>query len=82
MYPSVHLPILPAFREALIEIRTDDALIQFRSTDVFHTVQGVLMRVVFDEAEAARCLLESVEAHDETLNLTTPEEMVSMCVKS
>ena len=61
--------ILSTLREALVEIRADDALIQLRAADVLQAVQRVLVGVVLDEAEAARRLLEAVEAHDEALDL-------------
>jgi hypothetical protein len=60
--------ILSALCEPLIQIRPDDALIQLGTANVLHAVQRVLVRVVLNEAEAARCLLEAVEAHDQALD--------------
>lgn len=61
--------ILPALCETLIQIRPNNALVQLRATNVLHTVQRVLMCVVLYEAEATRCLLEAIEAHNEALDL-------------
>lgn len=61
--------VLPALGEAFIEIGPDDTLIQLGAADVLHAVEGVLVSVVLDEAEAARCLLEAVEAHDQAFDL-------------
>jgi hypothetical protein len=36
------------------------------------------MCVVLDEAEAAGCLLETIEAHDEALDFTAPYTLVSI----
>jgi hypothetical protein len=63
---------LPSLGEALVEIGTDDTLVELRAADVFHAVQSVLVGVVFDEAEAAGCFLEAIKAHYESLYLTTP----------
>lgn len=57
-------PILPSFLEARVEIRADDALVEFGAADVLHAVQRVLVVVVFHEAEAAGGFVEAVEAHD------------------
>ena len=65
-------PVLPAFGEALIQVGTDDAFVEFGAANVFHAVQGVLVCVVLDKAEAARCLLEAIEAHDEALDFAAP----------
>ncbi len=63
------IPILPAFLEARVQVGSDDALIQLGAANVLHAVQRVLMRVVFDEAESARRLVEAVEAHYQPLDL-------------
>jgi hypothetical protein len=60
----MYIPVLPALREALVQIRTDDALVELGSTDIFHAVKSVLMCMVLDEAEAARSLLETIKTHD------------------
>ena len=62
-------PILSALDEAFIQIRSDQAFVKFGAADVFHAIQRILMSVVLDKAEAAGCLLEAVEAHDEALDL-------------
>lgn len=64
--------VLPAFDEARVQIGANDTFIEFGSANVFHAVQRFLVGVIFDKAEAARCLLESIQAHDETFDLTAP----------
>jgi hypothetical protein len=77
-----HLPtalttaILPALREALVQIRPNDALIELRSANVLHAVERVLVCVVLDEAEAAGRLLEAVKPHDEALDLAAFAEQL------
>jgi hypothetical protein len=68
------LPILPAFLEAGIQIRADDTLVQLGSANVLHAVESVLVVVIFDKAETAGGLLESIEAHDKSLDLATSVE--------
>jgi hypothetical protein len=83
-----HLPtrlstsVLAPLGEALIQIRPDDALIELGAANVLHTVEGVLVAVVLDEAEPARRLLEAVKTHDQPLDLTTSVEFVSHCVET
>ena len=70
---------MPALREAFIEIRSYYPLVQLRATDVLEAIQRVLMVVVLHKAEAARCLVEAVEAHDEPFDLTAlAEEFVDL----
>jgi hypothetical protein len=80
-----HLPttltpsILPALRKTLIQITTDNPLVQLGAADVFHAVQRVLVRVVLDKAEAAGRLVEPVEAHDQALDAAAfAEELVDL----
>jgi hypothetical protein len=73
------IPILSAFSETFVEISTDDALVEIGPANILHAIQGVLMRVILDEAEAAGSLLEPIQAHDETLNLSAS---VSMLIES
>ena len=61
--------ILPSLGEALVQIGPDDALVELGAANVLHAVERILVCVVLDEAEAARCLLEAVQAHDEALDL-------------
>jgi hypothetical protein len=69
--------ILPALGESLIQIGSNNALIQLGAANVLHAVERILMGVVLDEAEAARCLLEAVKAHDEALDFPAfAEELV------
>ena len=67
-------PILPTFAEALVQIGTNDALVQLGATDVFQTIQRVFMCVVFDETESTRRLAEPVESHNQPLDLPTRAE--------
>jgi hypothetical protein len=64
--------VLSAFLKARVKICSDDALVELCATDVLHAVEGVLMGVVFDEAEATGSLLESVKTHDKTLDIAAP----------
>jgi hypothetical protein len=65
--------ILSAFLKARVEICSDDALVELCASDVLHAVERILMGVVFDEAEATGRLLETVKAHDETLDIAAPD---------
>lgn len=56
--------VLPALDEALVEVGSDDALVELGTANVLEAVESVSVGVVFDETEAARSLLEAVEAHD------------------
>lgn len=67
-----NIPVLSSLLEARIQIRPDDSLVEFCATNVFQTVQSVLVRVVFDEAKATRSLVESIKAHHEAFDLTAP----------
>ena len=70
------VPVLSAFSEALVEISTYYPLIELRPAYVLHAVQGILVRVVLDEAEATRCLLETVKTHDQTFDFAAPDEVI------
>lgn len=74
---SSDLPILTALGETLIQISTDDTLVQLGAANVLHAVQRVLVVVVFDEAEPAWSLLVAVETHDKSLYFTTSEPHMS-----
>jgi hypothetical protein len=74
---------LPALGKALVQVSTDDALVQLGASDVLHAVQSILVRVVLDKAEPARRLLEAVEAHDEPLDLAAfGEKLVDLLLGS
>jgi len=74
--------ILPPFFKPGIQISADDPLIQLGAADVLHGVQRILVRVVLDEAEAARGLGEAVEAHDQPLDLAAlAEEFVDLLLR-
>lgn len=62
--------ILSPFLEARIEIGSNETFVQLGTTNVLQTVECVLMCVIFDEAEATGSLLEAIEAHDDSFNLT------------
>jgi hypothetical protein len=68
---------LSALCETLVQIGTDDALVEFRSANVLHAVQRVLVAIVLDEAKSAGCLLESIQAHDQALDLAASGEMLA-----
>lgn len=70
------MPILPALGKALVEISSDDTLIQLGAANVLHAVERVLVGVVLDEAEATGCLLESIETHHEALDLSALGEQL------
>ena len=72
-------PILPSLRKPFVQIRPYDPLIQFRAANIQQAVQRVLVRIVLDEAEAAWCFVEAVQAHDETFDLAAfAEEFVDL----
>lgn len=66
------IPILPPFLEPWIHICSDYPFIELCPPYVFHTIEGILMSVVFDEAKPARRLCETVESHYQSLDLSTP----------
>jgi hypothetical protein len=70
-------PILATFGKTLIQIRTNDALVEFGAADIFHAVERVLVGVVLDEAETAWGFLEAVQAHHKSLDLTASAVFVS-----
>jgi hypothetical protein len=55
--------------EALVEICTDDALVELCAANVLQAVESVLVGVVLDKAETAGGLLETIKAHDQALDL-------------
>ena len=77
--PTLPSPELAPFFIAEVEVAADDALVELGAANVLHAVQGVLVGVVLDEAEAAGRLLEAVEAHDQALDLAAlAEELVDL----
>jgi hypothetical protein len=71
--------VLAALLEAGVEVGADDALVELGAAYVLHAVEGVLVGEVLDEAEAAGRLGESVEAHDQSLDLAYfGEELVDL----
>lgn len=61
--------VLSALVEALVEIGTNNTLIQLGAANVLQAVESILVGVVLDEAETAGGLLETVETHNQTLDL-------------
>ena len=61
--------VLSAFLESSVKIGSDDTFVEFGASNVFHAVQSLLVSAVFDETEAARGLLEPIQAHHESLDL-------------
>lgn len=75
----MHIPILSTLCKTLVEIGTDDALVELGASNIFHAIERVLVSVVFDEAEAARRLLEAIKTHNQALDLTAlGEKLVNL----
>jgi hypothetical protein len=66
--------ILTAFCETLVQITTDNPLVELGPSDVFQTVERILMSVIFNEAESARSFLNPVQSHDQALYFTAFRE--------
>jgi hypothetical protein len=65
--------------EAGIEIGADDTLVELGSANIFHAIECFLVSVIFHKAEAARSLLESIQAHDQAFDLAAlGEELVDL----
>ena len=75
--PIMYIPVLATLFKSGIQIGSDNSLVQLGTSNVFHAVESILMGVVFDEAEPAGGFVESIEAHDEALNLAAPGYQVS-----
>lgn len=69
-----HVPILSALLESRVQIGSNNSFIQLGASNVLQAVQGILVGVVFNEAESAGCLVETIEAHDQSLDLAAPRE--------
>lgn len=67
------VPVLSPFFEARIQVCPDYSLVKLRAPDVFQTVEGILVTVIFNEAEATGGFVKPVEAHDKSFNLATPK---------
>ena len=67
------IPILPALLKSRIQICADYPLVQLGAPNIFQTIQGILVGIVFHEAKATRGLIEPVEAHDKPFYLTAPK---------
>ena len=71
--------VLPSLLKARVQVGADDALVQLGASNVLHAVEGVLVGVVLDEAEAAGRLVEPVQPHDEPLDLSAlAKELVDL----
>lgn len=68
-----HIPVLPSLLESRVEICPDNSLVELGATNIFQAIQRILVRVVFDKAEAAGGFVVSVEAHNEALDLSASE---------
>jgi hypothetical protein len=72
-------PVLSTLLESRIQIRADDAFVQFGAAHILHSIQRVGMGVVLDEAKAAGGLIEAVKAHDQTFDLAAfGEQLVDL----
>ena len=60
LFVHVNLPILSSLLKARVQICTYYPLIKLGTPNVFHTVQRILMIVVFDEAKSTRCLVKAI----------------------
>ncbi|KAL1430767.1 hypothetical protein MTO96_002366 [Rhipicephalus appendiculatus] len=70
---------LASLDESGVPVGTNDAVVQLGAVDVTHGVLGVGARVVLDEAEAARRLVEAVQPHDHLLDVAAlGEELVDL----
>ncbi len=68
--------ILSAFDESRIPIGPNDPVVQTSPVHVSHRLFCVCARVVFDEAEAARGLLEPVQSHDDPFHVARAREQL------
>ena len=66
--------VLSALLKTWVKIGTDDALVEFGASNVLHAVKSILVSVVFDETKATWRLVESVESHDKSLDLSCLRE--------
>lgn len=77
--PTLPSSVLSPLGKALVQIRSDDPLVELRTADVLHAVERVLVRVVLHEAEAARRLLKPIQAHHESFDAAAlGEEFVDL----
>lgn len=65
--PTLSSAVLSPIYEAFVEICPDKSLVQLCAANVLEAVKRVLMIVIFHEAEAAGCLLETIQPHDYSL---------------
>ena len=77
-YLSARLPaaVLSALLKTSIKIGSDDTFVELGASNIFHAVECLLMRVVFDKAKSAGSLLETVQAHDKTFDLAAFREQL------
>lgn len=63
--------VLPPLLEAGVPVCSDDAVVQARAIDEAHGVFCTCTCVVFYKAESAGCLLDFIQANDDTLDVPT-----------
>lgn len=68
---------LPAFNKAPIKVHSDWPLIHFSAAQILHRILCILASVVHNKAEATGCFLLLVQAHDDTLHISTSGEDLS-----
>lgn len=66
-----NVPVLSTLLESRVQISPNYALIQFRSSNILHAVERVLMSIVLNKAKAAGCFRKPIETHDKSFDLST-----------
>ena len=79
---ELHIPILSTLLKARIQICTNYAFIQLSASNIFHTIQGVLVIVVLDEAKSTWCLVKSIQAHYKSFDLSTSSCISALSLKT
>lgn len=67
-------PVLAALNESGVPIDAHNSIVQTCAIHISHRIFGIVSQIVFDEAEAARCLLEFVQSHDDATDVAAPRE--------
>lgn len=68
--------VLSTLDESGIPVHANDSVVQPGAVDVAHRIFGIISQIVFDETEAARRLLEFVQAHYDATNVAAPGEQL------
>jgi hypothetical protein len=58
------IPVLTTLFKSRIQIGSDDSLVQLGTSNVFQAIESILVGVVFDKAESAGGLVETIQAHN------------------